>query len=105
MIVFYVFLICAAMALLFLFEESSASRWGISLLLGICLITAVAPLLPREWVELIPGGSTSLGRGNLRGYLGVATGTAICYPLVAHGFYPCRNWLMEVFDRWYNKQC
>ncbi len=104
MIVCWFFLIAAAVALLFLFEESAASRWGISLLLGICLITAVAPLLPREWIELIPGGYHGLGRGNLRGYLGVTAGTLTCYPLVAHGLYPWRNRLMEAFDRWYSKR-
>ncbi len=106
MIVLYSFLLCAGISLLFLAEDSTVSRIGVGLLLGLCVLGALLPFVPQEWVEAIP---SYQGWGlrrctNPRALAGALLALAIGYPLAAYVLYPLRDRLMAAFDRRYGKK-
>ncbi len=101
----YTFLLCSAISLLFLFEDSTASRLAVGVLVGICILGALLPFLPAEWIEAVPSGFTGLGRRvHPRAMLGILLALAVGYPITASLLYPLRNKLMTAFARRYGKK-
>ncbi len=103
MIIAYAFLLCSAISVLFLCEDSIA----VGMLLGLCLLFALRPLLPDEWVEALPmwrNRGLSLRNGwSPRCTVGALVALAIGYPIAAFLLYPLRDRLMAAFDRRYGR--
>ncbi len=96
-----VFLLAMAVSVLFLYENSTATRLGVSLLLGGGLAWGVVSLLPQEWIDAIPriGLPGRAGVRDARLCLAVALGSAACYPAVAFRLYPLRDKLLAAVER------
>ncbi len=104
-IVIYLILGSAALATLFLCENSSSARGVVSAMLGASLVCTLAQLLP-EWWEALPDIHMGSGwrRRRITMLLATALATAACYPLVSRWVYPLRDRMMEAFDRHYGKK-
>ncbi len=103
MVVLFFFLLFASICILFCCEDSMSSRLGVGLFVGFCIVMALLPLLPEEWVEAIPThwkyGFSHRRAMNPRTLLGTAIALGIGYPLAACALYPLRDRLMAAFDR------
>ncbi len=95
-------LIAAAFTLMMCFDNSSAARSGVALLLDLGLLGLILHLLPHEVREQLPG--SGYLRRNPYAYAAIALGYALCYPLVARLLYPLRDRFMAALERHFHRK-